>query len=189
MLQNFPHGPLAISLSNKHVASFDNVRGFPPSITDLLCIAATGGGLPSHQLYTDDSEHVQHLHHGAIVLNGIHSFNTQPDLAQRCLTLHLKSMKSKVRRSETELIKEFEADLPAILRGLFDYISGILRRYPTAETMHPERMVEFVRWLSAMEQVDGIPAGVYQAAYSHSLRDAELDALLDNPKLNPDELV
>jgi hypothetical protein len=46
---------------------------------------------------------------------------------------------------------------------------------------NPERMIDFVRWLAALEGVKGIPAGSYQSAYSHVLEQAQLDSLLENP--------
>ena len=41
-------------------------------------------------------------------------------------------------------------------------------------------MIDFVHWLAAMEKVDGAPPGAYQESYSHALRQAQLDSLLDN---------
>lgn len=171
---------LGITLSQTHVAAFDNVRGFSTDIADTLCVTATGGAIPSRKLYSDDTEHVQHVH-GAVVLNGIHAFISQPDLAQRCLTVLLKPLPTGARRSEAELIAEFDADLPYILRGAFELIASIFRQLPAVENTNSERMLDFVTWLGAMERVDNVPPGTYQAAYSHVLHEAELDTLLDHP--------
>lgn len=79
------------------------------------------------------------------------------------------------------LVKELQGDLRAILRGLLDLIAEILKHLPTAKVTNPERMIEFVEWLAAMEKAEGIPAGIYQSTYSDALRQAQLDSLLDNP--------
>jgi hypothetical protein len=118
--------------------------------------------------------------HAALVLNGIHSFVDQPDLAQRCLPIQLLPISESLRKSEVEINREFEADLPLIMRGLFDLISKIMLHLPTIEVTHPERMMDFVKWLAAMERVHGVPEGVYQDAYSYDLRQGQLDSLLDN---------
>jgi hypothetical protein len=41
-------------------------------------------------------------------------------------------------------------------------------------------MLDFVYWLAAMEKVDGVPAGVYQAEYSNLLNQGQLDSLQEN---------
>ena len=90
---------LAIAVQHAHVVAFDNVCGFKSSISDLFCIVSTGGQVTSRRLYTDAEQIVIHLH-GALVLNGIHSFVTQSDLAQRCLTLQLLPIPDEKRQSD-----------------------------------------------------------------------------------------
>ncbi|WP_430232616.1 hypothetical protein [Nitrosomonas communis] len=171
---------LAIAAQNAHCLIFDNVRSFSQAMADNLCVAATGGTISGRQLYTDEGQHVLHLH-VALVLNGIHSFIEQPDLAQRCLPLDLLPLDESKRKSEVELNQELQADLPAIMRGLFDLIADIFKHLPTAEVTNPERMIDFVRWLAAFEQADGTPAGYYQAVYSDVLCQGQLHSLLENP--------
>ena len=170
---------LAIAAQNGHVLYFDNIRGFSQSLADVLCVAATGGVISSRQLYTDADQQVLNLH-VALVLNGIHSFINQPDLAQRCLPIYLKSIPEDKRRSDTALAQEFQLDLPFIMRGLFDLIAEIFTHLPEAHPTNPERMIDFVRWLAAMEMAQGAPAGVYQTEYSEALRHGQLDSLQEN---------
>lgn len=145
---------LAIAAQNSHVLIYDNVRGFKQMMADLMCIASTGGALSSRQLYTDADQAIQRLH-VALILNGIHDFVNQPDLAQRCLPIHFKPLPAQIRRSESDLMREFECDLPAIQRGLFDLIANILQHLPSVEITKHERMIDFVRWLAAMEKARG----------------------------------
>jgi len=170
---------LAIAAQNAHVLYYDNVRGFSHSMADVLCIAATGGVLSSRQLYTDADMTLLNLH-VALVLNGIHSFIDQPDLAPRCLPIHLQPIPEERRRSDSALTQEFQADLPFIMRGLFDLIAGIFTHLPEARPTNPERMIDFVRWLAAMEKAHGAPTGVYQQEYSEALRHGQLDSLQEN---------
>ena len=181
-VQVFPHNAkdLAIAGQNAHVLCFDNLRGFTSNMADMLCIAATGGTITTRQLYTDADQQAIRLH-VALVLNGIHQFIDQPDLAQRCLTVPLTPLDKANRKSEDEFVKEFEADLPAIMRGLFDLIASIFAHLPNVEITNPERMIDFVKWLAAMEMAEGVPVGVYQGLYSDTLQQGQLDALMDNP--------
>jgi hypothetical protein len=180
-LQLFPNNSkdLAIAAQNAHVLYYDNVRGFSQAMADIICVAATGGVISSRQLYTDADQQLLSLH-VALVLNGIHSFINQPDLAQRCLPLNLRTIPEEKRKSDTVLAQEFQADLPFIMRGLFDLIAGIFKHLPNASTTNPERMIDFVRWLAAMEMAHGAPAGVYQQEYSAALQHGQLDSLQEN---------
>lgn len=181
-VQVFPKNAkdLAIAGQNAHVLCFDNLRGLRHEMADMLCIAATGGTITSRQLYTDGEQHAIPLH-VALVLNGIHSFIDTPDLSQRCLPIHLIAMDKAKRRAEHEVTQELEADLPAIMRGIFDLIASIFVYLPNVEITNPERMIDFVAWLGAMEMADGIPAGIYQGLYSEILQQGQLDTLMDNP--------
>ena len=171
---------LAIAAQNAHILCYDNVRGFKQAMSDTLCIAATGGALAGRALYTDDGQHIIYLH-VALVLNGIHGFINENDLAQRCLPLRLKVINEANRKSEAVMVRELQQDLPSIQRGLYDLIAGIFQHLPDAVVTNPERMIDFVQWLAAYEMVKGVPAGIYQATYSDNLRQAQMDALLENP--------
>jgi GTPase SAR1 family protein len=171
---------LAIAANNSHILCYDNIRYLKRGMADSLCVASTGGALSSRQLYSDADQHFLRLH-VALVLNGIHAFMDQPDLAQRSLPIRLKTLSSKDRKSEAVLQSELENDMPFILRGLFELISKILEKLPQAEVIYPERMYEFSQWLAAYELVDGVPPGTYQKAYSNALNEAQLDTLLSNP--------
>lgn len=170
---------MAIAAQNAHVLCYDNVREFKQTMADMLCIAATGGALTSRQLYSDADQHVVRLH-VALVLNGLHSFIDQPDLAQRCLSIQLRPLPENERKSETKLVRDFEADAPAILRGLLDLIAEVFKHLPTVEVTNPERMIDFVMWLAAMEKAANVPFGTYQPAYSDALSQGQLDSILDN---------
>lgn len=170
---------LAIAGQNAHVVAYDNVRDISTTMSDHLCVASTGGDVSKRQLYTDADLHVLSLHF-AVILNGIPSFVEQPDLAQRCLVLRLQPMEEAKRRSEAEMWSEFETEMPQILGGVFDLIAKVLAKLPEAKVTHPARMVDFSRWLAAMELVDGVPAGIYQQEYVDALNEGQRDSLQEN---------
>jgi hypothetical protein len=168
---------IAIATRNAHVVFYDNIRSFPPAIADALCVAATGGALTMRQLYTDADQHSVQLH-GAIVLNGLHHFIDQPDLAQRSLHLHLPVLPEKERLSEQDMLANLRNDLPSIMRGLYELIAKILKALPEAKVTHPHRMYDFVRWLAAMEEVVGRP--YLQEMFVRAQAQGQRDALLEN---------
>jgi hypothetical protein len=170
---------IAIGSKNHHVLAYDNQRYISNEVSDLLCVLVTGGSLSSRRLYTDDEQHVLHLH-AALILNGIYDFVTQPDLMQRALLMRLEPLPECERRSEAEMQASFEADLPVILRGLYDLIAKIQAHLPVARVVHPQRMYQFVKWLAAWEVAEGVPHPVYQEAYAEAINEGQLDALRDN---------
>ena len=181
VLQKLPTNDkdLAITAQNGHVICFDNIRSISPAMSDNFCIAATGGVISTRQLYTDADMSVLNLH-CAIVLNGIHAFIGQQDLAQRCVVIHPQPIEEKNRKSESVLEQELKTDLPYIIRGLFDLIAEIFKYLPTVKPICPERMIDFSHWLGALEKVQGAPEGVYQMQYSDVLKKGRLDGLQEN---------
>jgi len=171
---------LVIAAQNAHVLFYDNVRQIIEIMSDALCVCSTGGALSKRMLYTDSDQSISTLH-TALVLNGIFDFITQSDLAQRSLTIHLLEMAESDRLSERDLEKQLEQDMPEILQGLFELIAEIFKHLPGAKATHPERMIDFVHWLAAMEMIDGADSGTYQLTYSECLKEAQLNSLLENP--------
>ena len=135
----------------------------------MLCRAASGGMFAIRKLFSDAGVMTLPVH-GAIVLNGIHQFIVQPDLAQRSLRLNLRTMDEKARRSERAMREQFAHDLPRILGALLDIVAGILTHLPDVVPEYPERMIDFVRWMAAYEPYLGAPNAPYQSAYSRALR-------------------
>jgi hypothetical protein len=181
-VQAFPGSAvdLAIAVQNSHVVFYDNLRKLTPFQADNLCRCATGASLSTRLFYTNGGEYT-HTMHGVTVLNGIHPFIDQADLAQRCLALTLQPLSANDRTTERQLQDNFQQDLPAIFRGVLDLIADILTHLPDVTATYPERMLEFVHWLAAMEKALGLPEGQLQRSYSDNLIGAMQDTLQDNP--------
>lgn len=170
---------LAIMTNSSHVIAFDNIRFLTNEMSDALCMASTGGNFIGRQLYTDADINSIRLH-AAIILNGIHQFISQPDLAQRCIQLNLLPIDQSSRKSDAELMTQLEREIPHIFGGLLQYISAIFAALPDAKVINPERMIDFSQWLSAMEFVDQVPPGVYQGLYSILVQEGQREVLHDN---------
>ena len=180
-IQVFPStvSDFTIAANNAHLLCYDNMRNFKQSMADILCMASTGGVISSRTLYTNDEQHIQRLH-VALVLNGIHQFINESDLAERCLTIRPKPITENQRRSESEMVMGLQQDLPIIFRGLLDLIAEIFQKLPEAKVLKPKRMIDFVYWLSAMELIDGVKPGTYQSGYDDIMNASQLDSLLGN---------
>lgn len=171
---------MALVTQFRHVAAMDNVRSLSREQSDGLCMLATRSSTSKRRLYSDGDMTIFQLH-CAVVLNGIHDFVQEPDLAQRAMVLHLEPIPEGARRAEDEIYAELETVLPKIMRGLFDLISKILAHLPDAKVVHSHRLIGFVRWLAAWEVALGLQRSVYQDAFIELVNGSQLDALQNDP--------
>ena len=177
-IQIFPKEPkdMAISSRNAFLLIYDNTRTLTPQWSDALCVAATSGALASRALYTDSEESVVKIH-TPIVLNGIHDFIQEPDLANRCVNIQLLPIPPGERQHEKDIAIKFQCALPSIFRGLLDLIAEIFTVLDSVEVTHPERMMGYTKWLAAMETVLALQPGELQESYSDNLKQAMLDTI------------
>ena len=181
-VQGFPKNrqDMVLASNNCHVLIYDNLRRLSEAWSDTLCIASTGGNDPTRKLYTD-SGMVNHTLKVPLVLNGIHDFVTEPDLAQRCIRLELKNIAESDRQDEQTFTDKFNRDLPSIFRGLLDLTASVLNCLDDVEVTHPQRMQRFVKYLAAIEHVYGWPKSLLQGHYANIVKHTQGDAVLEDP--------
>lgn len=170
---------LGLIMAVTHVACFDNARTLSNKQSDRLCQISSGATDITRQLYTDGDLFVTRLH-GAIVLNGIHDLITQSDLAQRCMTFHLKKISNSQIRSEGELLKAFDDAHPEIFAYLLDLMVDVFKALPDVKVLRRERQIDFCKWLAACEVAMKLEPGELQNAYANNLKESQLDTLLGN---------
>ena len=161
---------LMIAATNGHVLAFDNVSTLPPWLSDALCRLSTGGGFATRRNYTDRDEE---LFNAAcpVILNGIASVVTRPDLAERALFIMLEPIPEDQRLPEEQLWAEFEKEGPRILGALLDAISEGLRRLPDIQPSRLPRMADFARMAMARETAFW-EAGTFEKAYWDNMDEA-----------------
>lgn len=181
-VQGFPTNRQDMVIASNHafILIYDNLRYLSKQWSDILCIASTGGTDPTRRLYTDD-ELVTHFFKVPLVLNGIHDFIVEPDLAQRCVFIDLDSISEDTRIDEKLFTENFNQHLPKIFKGLLELLAKVFEIIDTVEVTHPQRMIRFVKYLAAIEQVAGLEKSSLQKAYSDSLQDRQRDAVLSDP--------
>jgi hypothetical protein len=179
---------LAVMAASSHLLVFDNVRGFTQNMADNLCQTSTGGTRTVRRLYSNNEEMVFNLH-VPVILNGIHAFINQSDLAERCLSLSLPPIAREDRKTEKELEDGFKSSLPRLTAGLFTLTAKALSKLPVAQVTFPERMMDFCSWLAALELAlpecntrtyANIEVGSIQKFYSDNLKKATFDNLYEN---------
>jgi hypothetical protein len=154
---------LAIAASNAHVVGYDNLSKIDTWLSDALCRLATGGGLATRQLYSDDEETLFEYQR-PVILTGIEELAIRGDLADRSLLVDLPSIDEATRRDEEDFWSDYEQDRPRLLGALLDAISTALRCRPEVKLDQVPRMADFALWVvAAAPSLDLEPADFLKA--------------------------
>jgi hypothetical protein len=160
---------LAIHANQFRLLSYDNASGIKSIISDALCIVATGGGLATRKLYTDDELTVLKASR-PFMLNGISGYARRPDLIERTIYVHLERVPKDQRKEERILALEFDEQSPSILAGLYDAISVGLRNIKRGINPTGLRMADAASRIAASEEALGVPPGTLIAAIQDGQR-------------------
>jgi putative DNA primase/helicase len=161
---------LLVSANNSWMMAYDNLSSVPAWFSDALCRLATGGGFATRMLHTDREEMIFEATR-PIILNGIPTLTDRADLADRAITIHLRSMPEDQRKPEDELLAAFETDRPCILGALLDAVSAAVRNIAAVRLERSPRMADFVKWVTAAAPGLGWEPGAFLAAYQENRRD------------------
>ena len=158
---------LMISAANSWSLSFNNLSGIPPWLSDGLCSLATGGGLSTRELYSDDNETIFDAMR-PLILNGIDSLVSRGDLADRAILLQLPRIEKGRRLSEKKLWRAFKAAQPGILGAVFNALSAALANVHGVKLPELPRMADFATWIVAAEPALPWEPGTFLDVYSRN---------------------
>ena len=146
---------LTAMASSRYLQAFDNVSALPVQVSDAFCRLSTGSGAQP------------------IILNSIADVVTRPDLADRCVFINCDAIPEELRRSETELLGEFEKAHARIFGLLLEALSHGLRMSSGTKPDRLPRMADFARWAMACEGAFWSP-GTFSSAYSADRAEAAI---------------
>lgn len=156
---------LNIMLKQHWFLPFDNVSHISEEKSDSLCRAITGGGIQERQLYTNSEEYI-YTFQKCIAINGINNIVERADLLDRSILIELSRIKEEERQGLSEVLNNFEEDLPEILGGIFDILSRAMAIYPTVKLDKLPRMADFARWGYAIAEAMGKSGQVFIDEYT-----------------------
>ena len=162
---------IMIAALNSHILAYDNLSKIDDWFSDALCVLATGGGFSTRELFSDMDETLFSAER-PIMLNGITSVVTRPDLLERALVVTLEPISEEGRKSESELDASFAAAHPAILAGLLDAAVAALQNEATTKIAKLPRMADFAIWVMAAEGALGWAPGKFLEAYASNQQNA-----------------
>ena len=161
---------LIISAANAHVLAMDNLSKVEAWLSDALCRLATGGGFSARKLHTDHDEFV-FMGTRPIVLNGIEMLTSRADLADRAVTVRLRSIPEEERRPEDEFWADWSKVAPRVLGALCDALSSAIRNVDGVRLERAPRLADFAKWSVAAEPGLGWEPGTFMNAYGGNRRE------------------
>ena len=142
------------AVSNQYMVCFDNVSRISEELSDIFCIVATHGYYSKKKLYSNNEEYAIKLN-ARVSFSGITNLSSKPDLIDRMLCLKLNRIDSNKRRTEEEILKEFQTDLPYILDRIFRILSKAIPIYRELKLERLPRMADFAKWGYAIAEAMG----------------------------------
>jgi hypothetical protein len=139
---------LGIDGQSEYMLCYDNVSFLPPWLSDAFCRAATGGGIKTRKLYTDDEQAIFDICR-PIGLNGIPDFAENSDLLSRSLIIAQPTIPAESRLDEHVLNEKFSAARPAIFGALCNLAVDGLRNLPAVQLPRLPRMADSAKWITA----------------------------------------
>lgn len=170
---------LAVQARDAFVLSYDNASNLRWEMSDVLCTVATGGGLVTRELYTDDGAKIFTFKR-PLMMNGIGEYADRPDLLERSLQLDLARMPTGQRKSERVLDREFEKLLPQHLGFLYDCVAHALANLDETPEIDTIRMSDAAQWLVASEPATRLPDGTFLYVIESAQNKMMLDRIENN---------
>ncbi len=171
---------LALILANNYLPCFDNLDSISPEKSNLLCMASTGGALSKRTLYTDSDETILRIKR-PVVLNGINIVATRADLLDRSIVIELERIHKTQRKTEKQIWKQFDTDIPKFLGAIFNTISAAISLYDDVSADEFGRMADFNSWGHAIAEVLGVDGDAFQQSYLDNQSTANKEAIESHP--------
>jgi hypothetical protein len=147
---------LLVAARNNHIVSLNNISHLSPARQDALCSISTGGGVGGRKFYTNSEESLFEIKR-AVMINGIKTLATAPDLVDR--TVRVELPKLVAYRKESEMWAEYEKDHGVIFGGFLDLFARTLSILPSVEIRRPPRMADFAYLGEALFEAHKIAGG------------------------------
>ncbi len=136
---------LSLSLYNRWIPAFDNIKELSDAESDLFCQASTGIDVRRRKRYTDGDTTGNSFRRSAVI-NGVSDILTRPDAAERYIAIELQKLEPGEYELPDVVMSRFSADLPVIIGAAFKVLSILLYRMiselPRPKTGH--RLIQFV---------------------------------------------
>jgi hypothetical protein len=169
-----------VAANNGHVVSYENLSSLSAEQQDALCALSTGAGHAGRTLYTNAEESTI-LAKRPVILNGIGSAATRPDLIDRTVHFELPEISDSCRRTEQEMEAAWEESYPRALGALLTLFSMALNELPRVRLTEKPRMADFALLGCAVARALGGDQTKFLRRYDTNRREGAQRALDAHP--------
>ena len=163
-------------LDQHYYPVFDNLGDLDDDVSDVFCRAITGAAFQLRKLFTDNEAFLRAFKR-VVNMNGINIPGERPDLLDRMIVFEALYVPMSKRRSETEILKDFEQDKPDILAAILDILVKAIKIYPTIKLERLPRMADFALWGCAVSEALGVEHSKFITAYYQNLLNVKGDVV------------
>jgi len=168
-------------LAHNYLPTYDNIKYVPKWLSDEVCKAVTGAGQTKRVLYTNDDDKIFEYKH-CFIFNGINLAFSEPDVLDRSIIIKLEEIDDKNRKTEEDILREFNNLKPRLLKVIFDTLAKAMAIKEDVKDRLKRsgklpRMSDYAVWCESISQSLGNKEGQF------------LDAYYDNLSLQNDEVI
>lgn len=171
---------LFIMAGNSWMAAFNNMSGIRPEMSDAICALATDGGFTTRQLYADDEESIFSARR-PVLLNGIEDPASRSDLVDRTISVSLRRIAEEDRRTEDQIMAEYQRVRPSVLGSLLDAAASAIRHQHAVSFPTLPRMADLTIWATAAEPGLRWEANRFHTAFMGNREESHQDVVAASP--------
>ena len=167
-------------LSHNYMAPYDNLKYNPKWLSDEVCKAVTGIGQTKRVLYTVDEDKIFEYKH-CLMFNGINIAFTESDVIDRSILIELSEIKPEHRKTEKEILQEFDKLKPKILRYIFDTLAKAIVIKKDIYIKNLPRMADTTIWGEAIARAMEYKENEFLNAYYNNIKFQNAEVIDSNP--------
>ncbi len=175
---------IATILNKNYYVAFDNVASISREISDLFCIAVTGGSYQKRKLYTNDTINSIKLSN-PISVTGLDLQLEYTDLLDRSIVLSLERISDNQRKTEEKVWQEFYKLLPDLQGCICQLLRKALNMYDNVILNNSPRLADFAKWGYTIAESYKIGYGnIFLSQYNDNIIFTNKYAINSSPLLN-----
>jgi hypothetical protein len=165
-----------VAAYNGYVVSYENLSSLSAEQQDALCALSTGAGHAGRTLYANSEESTIRAKR-PIIINGIGSAATRPDLIDRTVHFELAEINDADRRTEVEMEAAWKESYPRGFGAILTLFSMALKLLPQVKLDAKPRMADFALLGCAVAKALGHDQEQFLARYQGNRREGAQRAL------------
>jgi hypothetical protein len=162
------------------VSVYDNLKYNPKWLSDEVCKAITRIGQSKRVLYTVDEDKIFE-YKPCLLFNGINTAFTEPDVIDISISIEISEIKPENRRTEKEILQEFEMLKPILLKYIFDTLAKATKIKNDINIINLPRIADSAIMGEAIARAMGYKENEFLGPYYDNIKFQNAEVIDSNP--------